>query len=203
MPNTFAPYGFRQVAGITGVPQNFGNSTEKVQAAYGTPILRADPVTRLANGYLGRLPAGAGQVHGIADGCRYSSAAKSGATNYSQFFPANTDVLADASLMVLANPLITLQAQTGNSAGAAVAATQALIGLNIGVAYGPNPNTKIGFSSAYLDLSTVGVSAALPFKILALVSDPPGVNGADPTTPFFDLLVGFNSADYRAGTAGI
>lgn len=205
MANVFTPYGFRQVAVITGHPANFGNGTEKIQASYATPIYKGDPLVRLASGYLAKAPVGATQIHGIFDGCRYSSAARNGATNYSMFWPGNSDALSDAFAMVLAVPDGTFQAQSGNSAAAAATVTQALVGLNIGLGYGPATTAqgKLGFSTAYLDLSTVGTASTLPFKILNLVSDPPQVNGADLTTPFGDLLVGFNNTDYHAPTTGI
>ena len=202
MPNVFAPYGFRQTACLTGHPSNFGISTDRIQASYTTPIYRGDPLVRLPNGYLAKAPIGATQIHGIFDGCRYSSAARNGATNYSQFWPGGNDALADGLAMVILTPDAVFQAQSGNSAAAAAVAGMPVIGLNIGIAYGA-ANTRLGFSAAYLDLSTLGTAPTLPFKVVNLVGDPPGVNGADITTAFGDLLVTFNNTDYRAPVAGI
>lgn len=203
MANLFQPYGFRNIGTLAGHPFNAANSKVFIAAADTTPDYFGDPLVRKTNGYVGKAPLGAPQLHGVFIGCQYLSAVK-GYTNYSNFFPGNGDALADVTAWVISTMDATFQVQTGNSVAGATAApaTNAMVGLNVGFAYG-TPNPRTGISAAYIDLSTAGTSTALPFKIVALVSDPPTVNGADPTTAYNDVIVTFNNTDYRAGTAGI
>ena len=201
MANLFLPYGLRHTGFTTGHPGNFGMATDKIAMANATPIFFGDPLVRLPSGYLAKAPVGATQIHGVFLGCRYLSVVK-GYTNYSLIWPGNGDALGDAAAIVVTTSDATFQVQTGNSAVAAATAPLSIVGENIGFAYG-TANLRTGISACYADLSTVGTTASLPFKVLALVSDPPSVNGADTTTPFGDILIGFNNSDYHAPTAGI
>jgi hypothetical protein len=70
--------------------------------------------------------------------------------------------------------------------------TQAAVGANIGFAIG-TPNTLSGISGAYIDVSTLSASTTtLPFRVVGLVVDPPGVNGT--ASGAYNLaIVAFNS----------
>jgi hypothetical protein len=59
-------------------------------------------------------------------------------------------------------------------------------------------STLNGQSGAYIDLHTTPTTTStFPFRILALIADPPGDNGTDLTTPYASLLVGWNNQFYR------
>ena len=65
-------------------------------------------------------------------------------------------------------------------------------------------STSNGISGAYV--SSLGTTATLPFIVVDLQTFPPGVNGTDPTTQYYNVVVGFNNEIMRtngAGPAGI
>lgn len=196
MPNIQSPYGFRHVSNLVGQPANFGDASALIAQAYATPIFFGDPVTLLTTGYI-RLAVPGDQIHGIFIG--YEGLSTSRGYKWRSNWYGGSDLAADATAWVITHPQAVFQIQTGNSAAAAVAATQALVGSNIGFATGAG-NTGSGVSGAYADLSTAAVTATLSFRVVGLVKDPPGVNGADVTTPFNDILVAFNNQDYKSLT---
>ena len=61
-------------------------------------------------------------------------------------------------------------------------------------------NTSTGRSGAYL--SSVGTTVTFPFIIVGYQDFPPGANGADPTTQYCNVIVGFNNEVWRSNGAG-
>ena len=57
-----------------------------------------------------------------------------------------------------------------------------------------------GISGAYLN--SVGTTVTFPFIVVDLVTFPPGANGADPTTAYNWVVVGFNNQIMRTNGAG-
>ena len=57
-----------------------------------------------------------------------------------------------------------------------------------------------GQSGMYVD--TLGTTVTYPFIVRSVVEFPPGVNGNDPTTRYYNVVVGFNNALLRANGAG-
>jgi flagellar hook-associated protein 1 FlgK len=73
------------------------------------------------------------------------------------------------------------------------------VGNNINFALGTG-STATGNSGATLDVSTVLTTSTLPFKVVSLIYDPPGANGADTTTAYNWAYVTFNWQDYKSTT---
>jgi len=63
-------------------------------------------------------------------------------------------------------------------------------------------NTANGISGMTVDQDTLGTTVTLPFRIVGLVEDPPGVNGTDITTEYNQVIVAFNNASTRTNGAG-
>ena len=74
--------------------------------------------------------------------------------------------------------------------------TAASIGAGADVAATPVPNTTMGTSGMVLGTPTT--TATLPFKVVNLVTTPPGVNGRDVATQFNLVVVAFNNQIYKA-----
>jgi hypothetical protein len=51
-------------------------------------------------------------------------------------------------------------------------------------------------------VSSLGTTATLPFIVVDLQTFPPGVNGTDPTTQYYNVVVGFNNEIMRTNGAG-
>jgi hypothetical protein len=78
-----------------------------------------------------------------------------------------------------------------------VAATD--IGANIQFAIGTG-NALNGLSGAYANQANIAVTATLPFRIVALITAPPGSNGTDSASNGNWIVVAFNNVDTKSLT---
>lgn len=197
MSNTFAPFGYSQVGGNAGAAPNFEQAAYPILYSDTDEIYTGDPVKIGSNGYISAWTAGTGvsQLFGIFAGCQYLSTSQSRVV-FSPYWPGS-DVAsgAQSSLVGYVVPVSPGSAprflvQTGNSSTTAVAVTQASVGQNSDVAMGTG-NTLNGRSGAYLDISTFGATATLPFRIIGLYQ---GVgNGSDATSANNWVIVSANT----------
>ena len=197
MSNTFAPFGYSQVGGNAGAAPNFEQAAYPILYSDTDEIYTGDPVKIGSNGYISAWTAGTGvsQLCGIFAGCQYLSTSQSRVV-FSPYWPGS-DVAsgAQSSLVGYVVPVSPGSAprflvQTGNSSTTAVAVTQASVGQNSDVAMGTG-NTLNGRSGAYLDISTFGATATLPFRIIGLYQ---GVgNGSDATSANNWVIVSANT----------
>ena len=197
MSNTFAPFGYSQVGGNAGAAPNFEQAAYPILYSDTDKIYTGDPVKIGSNGYIAAWTAGTGvsQLFGIFAGCQYLSTSQSRVV-FSPYWPGS-DVAsgAQSSLVGYVVPVSPGSAprflvQTGNSSTTAVAVTQAYVGQNSDVAMGTG-NTLNGRSGAYLDISTFGATATLPFRIIGLYQ---GVgNGSDATSANNWVIVSANT----------
>lgn len=206
MANVSSPFGFLPV-GTTSGPPNFARagsaSPYKIKSTFTTPIYFGDAVRMWISGDSATSSAGyitpwvngdgAGSalkiLAGIFQGCTYYSTSQK-QTVFSRYWPGS-DASADATAFVVDDPNSQWKAQ-----GGAVAIDYTYIGANVDVAATPVPNTNMGTSG--MVLSTPTTTVTLPFKVLNLVTSPPGVNGTDITTVFNQVIVGFNNQINKA-----
>jgi hypothetical protein len=172
-------------------------------------IYFGDPFIQLATGYIGVPGTYNSQISGIFLGCNYMSISQRKRV-WSNFWPGTTDAVVsgtgfDIEAEVIDDPLTVFRVQAGTS-GAGGQVTMAMVGNNIGWCFNnslsPNPNAS-GRSNVTLDTTVVGTTATYPFRVVDLVRDPPGSNGADPTTAYNWVYVTFNQQDFKAGVTGI
>lgn len=202
MANTFAPFGFRPVSTSNG-PINWRMSVRRVAAGDTTAIYRGDavvPDTSTANGYIKQATAGAVALAGVFWGCQYLSTSQK-RTVWSQYWPGS-DATGDVIAYVVDDPNARFLVQTSGSSfqitGSVSTFTSSPVGqlaqLNVGT--GSSVTQQSGM---YLD--TVGTTATFPFQIVDMVIDPPGSNGADPTSNYNYVVVGFNNEMLRSNGA--
>jgi len=183
MANTYAPFGFRQYSGAGSAP-TYEQIEMLIKSDYTTAIFYGDAVLQDANGYITRAGDGpTTQLAGVFQGCKYLSVAQK-RTVWSNFWPGS-DNSGDVYAYVVNDPNARFVAQ----AGASLNVTQAAIGASISLAGGSGGNTSTGISGMYLD--TVGTSSTAPFRVISLVTDPPGSNGTDITAVANYVIVGF------------
>lgn len=173
MANVSAPFGFSQYSGTGSAPtyeQNVGFCAYNTAAMY-----YGDPVFQNADGSVYPTTPGTGILAGIFVGCKYLSVSQK-RTVWSNFWGA-ADVASSntVEVYVVNDPNARFLAQVGGSSSTGLAATD--IGANVQFAYG-TPNTMSGVSGAYIDITvTPTTTATLPFKVVGLVTSPPGANG--------------------------
>ena len=204
MANNFAPFGFRPVNTSNG-PMNWRISTRRIQSTNATPIYKGDAVQPVispgALGYIQQATTAATQaIAGVFWGCQYLSTSQK-RTVWSQYWPGS-DATGDVIAYVVDDPNARFLVQTSGSSfqitGSVSTFTSSPVGqlaqLNVGA--GSSVTQQSGM---YLD--TVGTTATFPFQIVDMVIDPPGSNGADPTSNYNYVIVGSNNEMLRSNGA--
>lgn len=178
--------GFQQYSGNGSAPTYEQVAVKIVYNA--SAIFYGDPVEPDANGYVvvGTTSSGSGntQIAGIFVGCKYLSVSQK-RTVWSNYWPGS-DVASTQTVegYIVNDPNAKFKVWTA-AAGATQAAVNANIGFNIGTG-----NTANGISGAYA--ATIGTDSSLPFRVISLVTDPPGVNGTA-SGAYAQIIVQFNN----------
>ena len=196
MANIFAPFGFRQYSGTGSAPtyEQVATFCEYNTAAmyFGDPVYR-DGTT---GGVKPDTP-GTGILAGVFVGCKYLSVSQK-RTVWSNFWGA-ADVASGnlVEVYVINDPNAKFLAQVGGST--TVGATAAEIGSNVQFAYG-TPNANTGISGAFVNISvTPTTTATLPFKLVSLVTNPPGSPGTEAGVYNY-VIVAFNNVETKTLT---
>jgi hypothetical protein len=191
--NVSAPFGFRQIKG-TGSSPTYEQVTMTIASGNATAIFYGDavvPVTGSATGYIKQATASTVALAGIFVGCKYLSTAQK-RTVWSNYWPGS-DANGDVEAYVINDPAAQFMVQAGGTnVGFAV------IGQNIQLNVGTG-STATGLSGMYVE--TPATTATLPFRVVGLVSNPPGVNGTNITGTFNLVIVQFNNTLTRASGA--
>lgn len=209
MANTDAPFGFRQYQGGAGGAPTFAQTVRRIAYNNTTPIFYGDPVMPVigtANGYITQGAPATTTLAGIFVGCKYLSASQK-RTVWSNYWPGSDAVTnTDVEAYVIDDPNARFVVQGGGttfSLNSTNASTSNFISSTIGQ-YAQftigSGNTSTGMSRAYL--SAVGTTVTYPFVVVDLITQPPGGPGADPTTAYNWVVVGFNNEWLRSNGAG-
>lgn len=195
MANTFAPFGFAQYRGTGSAPTY--EQTGRLIALTAGAIYSGDPVTTQTDGTIAQSVAGTTQIAGVFVGCEYLSATTLRKT-WSPYWPGSGSALANTTVTgyIINDPNAQFQVQSGN-AGTAVLQTD--VGANVNFALGTG-NALSGISGAYANQATINTTATLPFRIMSLITNPPGANGTDATSNGNWIVVGFNNVDTKSLT---
>ena len=203
MANANAPFGFADSHRL-GAAVNYQMSRRWISASNPTPIFTGDPIVQLSTGYIALAsPPGTTQITGIFNGCEYMSVSQK-KWIASPFWPGSDAVVGgtgfDVHAKVIDDPLTVFRVQAnGYPTPATMAQVISTIGRNGQFVNGVG-NTVTGKSGAALDVVTnvPAVTNTFPFRIIDVVRDPPGSQGADLTTPYYWYFVTFNNQDYKA-----
>lgn len=199
MANTFAPFGFSQRQGTGSSP-----TYEQTQGTidYNTAaIFLGDPIYRLSDGSLAGNttgPGGNATLAGIFVGCHYLSVAIQRQI-WNNYWPGS-DVATggNATCYYINDPNAQFLAQAGNSTTIGVAAGN--IGMNCNYIYGTG-NTTSHISGAAIDAGLgFSLGGNLPFRVVSLVTAPPGAPGTAPGAYNY-AVVAFNNVETKNTTA--
>jgi hypothetical protein len=211
MANTAAAYGFKRWGGQSSTPQNFGfasgqpipGSTTaygyRISSGYATAIYFGDAVRMNVSGptgYVEQWANGDGATAtkilvGIFLGCEYYSSSQK-KTIFNNYWPGS-DATGDVRAYIEDDSNSLWQVQAGV---AGTAFSNIYIGSTADIVATPLGNATTGISG--MSLSTPTTTNTLPFKVVGLVTSPPGPNGNDPTTAFNNVIVGFNNQMFKA-----
>jgi len=193
MANTNAPFGFSQYSGNGSAPTY---EQVAVQIAYNaSAIYYGDPVEPDANGQVIRSDGtiAAAGIAGVFVGCQYLSVSQK-RTVWSNYWPGS-DVASSQTVIgyIINDPNAKFVVQTGSTG-----ATQSTVNLNIDFDIGTG-NTANGLSGAFADVTTAAVTATLPFRVVGLVTDPPGSAGTE-AGAYNRIIVAFNNVTTKNAT---
>lgn len=189
MANTAAYNGFQQYSG-TGSAPTYEQVAVTIASTSTTAIYFGDPVEPDANGFIVRgttsSSSGNTQIAGIFVGCKYLSVSQK-RTVWSNWWPGS-DNNGNVEAYIINDPNAKFVAQFGN-----VSVAQSYINSGVGFNIGSG-NTASGISGAYL--ATLATDSSMPFKVVALVTDPPGANGTE-SGAYQKAIVAFNNVSTK------
>jgi hypothetical protein len=204
MANVNAPNGFQQYYGGSGGVPTFAQSKRRIASGNATAIYTGDPVNPVvstANGYITQGVPGTVRIDGIFVGCKYNSVAMKRPV-WNNYWPGS-DATGDVEAYVVDDPnaqfVVQGNSTTFNITGTLSAWTSSPVGQYAQYAIGTG-TASTGQSGAYLN--SLATTVTLPFIVRDLITAPPGGPGADPTTAYNRVVVGFNNESYRANGAG-
>jgi hypothetical protein len=180
--NTNAPFGFRQAKGNGSAP-TYEQVEMLIASTNTTPIFFGDAVIPLNTGYIAQATASTVQLAGIFQGCKYLSTSQK-RTVWSNYWPG-ADNTGDVTAYVVNDVNSRFIVQAGGTA-IGIASINANIQLNVGTG-----NSATGISGMYVE--TPNTTDTLPFRVVGLVTDPPGANGTDYASAYNYVIVAFNN----------
>ena len=192
MANTNAPFGFRQYSGTGSAPTY---EQVPVRIAYdATNIFFGDPVTPTSAGLVVQGAGADAQTAGIFVGCQYLSVSQK-RTVWSNYWPGS-DVAATNYVIgyIVNDPNAKFLAQVG-ATGLVVADVNSNIDYAIGTG-----NTMSGISGASLDQTTLATTSTLPFRVVSIVTEPPGAPGTA-AGAYNYVIVSFNNVSTKTLTS--
>jgi hypothetical protein len=194
MANTNAPYGFRQYSGTGSAPTY--EQVPVVIAYNASAIFFGDPVEPDSSGTVvrGDGTTGAAGIAGIFVGCSYLSVSQK-RTVWSNYWPG-TDVASTQTVngYIINDPNAKFLVQVGTTG-----LTQAEVNSNIGYDIGTG-NTANGLSGAFVTEASLNTTSTLPFRVISLVTQPPGSAGTE-AGAYNRVIVAFNNVSTKALTS--
>jgi hypothetical protein len=196
MPNINAPFGFRHFRGNGSAP-----TYEQVEfpiTSTAPAIYFGDPVVAQADGSIaaptassGNTPAALG-LAGIFQGCKYLSIAQKRVV-WSNYWPGSDAVAGSVKGYVVNDPNAQFVAQS-DATGAALVDVNATVGFIFAAG-----NAFNGISAYTLDMAGANLNVANnPFRIVAIINDPPGAQGTlSNGQPYDWAVVAFNNVNSR------
>jgi hypothetical protein len=195
MANTNAPFGFRQYQG-TGSAPTYEQVAMTIDKDDTSAVYYGDPVVPLNTGYIGKGTPGTTQIAGIFYGCKYLSTSQKRVV-WSNYWPGS-DASDDVEAYVVNDPNAKFLAQAGNSSSTGIAFGD--INANVQFAYGTG-NSSTGISGALIDMAvTPNTTATLPFRVVSLVTQPPGGPGTE-SGAYNYAVVAFNNVSTKNTTS--
>jgi hypothetical protein len=209
MANVSSPYGFHRIAS-TGGPVNMGFSSGapipgsttvggyRIASGYATAIYYGDAVrmNSSSTGYVEQWANGDGNTAarilvGIFLGCQYYSTSQKKTIN-NNYWPGS-DATGDVAAYICDDPQSLWMVQAGV---AGTAFNDTYIGATADIVASPAGNATTGISG--MSLNTPTTTSTNPFKMVGVVTSPPGANGADITTAYNNVIVSFNNQQFKS-----
>ena len=190
-PTVSAPYGFKPVNRIDGMPYAGQTRLIPIASDYNTAIYNGDLV-KLVTGGTAELFTGAddGVMVGVCVGVQYVN-------SLSQFTPAQYypgTRVTDAYAIVVDDPMVAFKTAVTNDSSVMGTAARAAVGSNMSVVLGAG-DAATGDSGQSAEAGTEATTAGLPLRVIDVVTET--ATGAD---AFVEIIVKMNTHQYNSTT---
>ena len=193
-PTVSNPYGFKAVNRVDGMPYAGAIRQIPIASGYTTAIYNGDPVKIVVGGTIERTAASGavttGSPVGVLVGCQYVNS--SGQTVQAQYFPGSG--VTSAVAYVVDDPLAMFKVAVAYANGVVTTVAQNAVGTNMSYNLGTGSATT-GDSGAFVTAASGANTAALPFRVIAVVPDT-----AVTATTFCEVYVKVNLHQYNNTT---
>lgn len=205
MANTFSPNGFIPVRRLDGAAWTGSQNLATIKASNTNAIYFGDLVVQSSLGYVdiavSSTAAPTQGTIGVFVGCEVQATGQGSPWG---FYPGTSQAV-DTPCFIISDPMVVMRVWVGSSASGAIIGGGPLGQTNVGENFGyqsntANANTLAGISAAYLDAANKGTTNTLPFTIVGIPRDPPGVNGFSSASAGNVVEVAFNQQAYKVGT---
>jgi len=194
-PTVSAPYGFKPVNRIDGMPYAGATRLVTIASGYATNLFYGDLVTLVTGGTIEKFTGTtSGAMIGVFLGCQYTDPSTKQPRN-AQYWPSGT-IASDAQAVVVDDPMAQFQVAVTDAGSVVVSSTTiAARGANVSVIQGAG-NTNTGDSGQSILAGSEGTAATLPIRVIDVV--PASITA----TGYPELLVKLNTHQYN-NTTGV
>ena len=197
-PTVSAPYGFKPINRIDGLP--YAGAIQQIPVTSGQAIYYGDTVKVVAGGTISRSGATtSGTIVGVFVGVQYVNA--QGQTVQAQYVPASGITNPIAYVVVDPSAAYKVAVTTTGSTTTVTGANSTIVGCNVAQTAWAAGSTITGDSigAVVLPANGAGDTDALPFRVVALVPETSYVNGSG-VTIYPEVIVKVNNPQYTALT---
>ena len=189
-PTVSAPYGFKPINRIDGMPYAGATRLIPIAGTYNTAIFAGDMVQTVAAGTCEKFTGTvSGLTVGVCVGVQYVNSL--GQFTPAQYYPGTS--VTSAFAIVVDDPMAAFKVAV-TSGGAVTAEDRTVVGSNMAVVQGAG-DTATGDSGQSVLAGSDVVTATVPVRVIDVVTDT--ATGAD---AFVELIVKLNTHQYNSTT---
>lgn len=196
-PVVSAPYGFRPINRVDGLPYAGAFRKLPIASTYNTPIYFGDPVAIAVGGTITKSSTSASEITsaviaGVFVGCEYVNSQSQ--TVRAQYYPGNAAATSAYALFV-DDPMAAFKVAVANATGVITTVAQNAVGTNMSY-YAGTGSATTGDSGAWVTAASGNSTATLPWRVIDVVTD---TNTS--STTFVEVIVKINTQQYNNATA--
>ena len=190
-PTVSAPYGFKPINRIDGMPYAGATRLIPIASTYNVAIFAGDMVQTVAAGTCEKFTGTvSGLTVGVCVGVQYVNSL--GQFTPAQYYPGTS--VTNAFAIVVDDPMAAFKVAVTNAGSTVTAEDRTVVGANMAVVQGAG-DTATGDSGQSVLAGSDAVTATIPVRVIDVVTDT--ATGAD---AFVELIVKLNTHQYNSTT---
>jgi hypothetical protein len=188
-PTVNAPYGFRPINRVDGLP--YAGAIRQIPVTQASAIYNGDLVELAVGGnVVSATSLTANTKLGVLLGCQYTNS--TGQTVQAQFYPGSS--VTNAIAYVVDDPMASFKVAVTTSAGAITTVTRAVVGTNV-TALVNTPSATTGNSAQSILNTSPAATATFPLRVIAVVPET-----ATDANAYTEVIVKINLHQYLTAT---